>query len=92
MAVVALLDGAVLFFALQVATIGAGGLGFSRPDEIAIAFCGSKKSFASGVPMAGVLFPAGDRWPDDRAADGSVGLSGQGRGGQSGRHAVGGDA
>jgi sodium/bile acid cotransporter 7 len=33
-------------------------LGFSKPDEIAIVFCGSKKSLASGVPMAGVLFPA----------------------------------
>jgi sodium/bile acid cotransporter 7 len=32
--------------------------GFSRKDEIAIVFCGSKKSLASGVPMAGVLFPA----------------------------------
>jgi sodium/bile acid cotransporter 7 len=33
-------------------------LRFSTPDEIAIVFCGSKKSLASGVPMAGVLFPA----------------------------------
>jgi solute carrier family 10 (sodium/bile acid cotransporter), member 7 len=32
-------------------------LGFNRPDEIVIVFCGSKKSLASGVPMAGVLFP-----------------------------------
>jgi sodium/bile acid cotransporter 7 len=36
----------------------ARALGFARPDEIAIVFCGSKKSLASGVPMAGVLFPA----------------------------------
>ncbi|OAG76753.1 Sodium - Bile acid symporter [Acetobacter malorum] len=27
-------------------------------DEIAIVFCGSKKTLASGVPMANVLFPA----------------------------------
>jgi solute carrier family 10 (sodium/bile acid cotransporter), member 7 len=33
-------------------------LGFSREDEIAIVFCGSKKSLASGVPMAIVLLPA----------------------------------
>ncbi|HVV08688.1 bile acid:sodium symporter family protein [Amycolatopsis sp.] len=33
-------------------------LGFSREDEIAIVFCGSKKSLASGLPMATVLFPA----------------------------------
>jgi sodium/bile acid cotransporter 7 len=56
--VIALLDGAVLFFALFVTTVGARRLGFNRPDEIAIVFCGSKKSLASGVPMAGVLFPA----------------------------------
>lgn len=33
-------------------------LGFNRADEIAIVFCGSKKSLATGVPMAGVLFGA----------------------------------
>ncbi|RYG88780.1 MAG: bile acid:sodium symporter [Alphaproteobacteria bacterium] len=31
-------------------------LGFSREDEVAIVFCGSKKSLASGVPMAKILF------------------------------------
>jgi sodium/bile acid cotransporter 7 len=31
-------------------------LGFSRPDEITIVFCGSKKSLASGLPMASILF------------------------------------
>jgi sodium/bile acid cotransporter 7 len=31
-------------------------LGFSREDEVTIVFCGSKKSLASGVPMAKVLF------------------------------------
>jgi sodium/bile acid cotransporter 7 len=30
----------------------------SREDAIVLLFCGSKKSLASGVPMAGVLFPA----------------------------------
>jgi sodium/bile acid cotransporter 7 len=34
-------------------------LGFSREDRIAIVFCGSKKSLASGVPMAKVLFSSG---------------------------------
>ncbi len=33
-------------------------LGFSREDRIVLQFCGSKKSLATGVPMAGVLFPA----------------------------------
>lgn len=38
---------------------GAGrALGFRREDRIVLLFCGSKKSLASGVPMAGVLFPA----------------------------------
>jgi len=31
-------------------------LGFARADEITIVFCGSKKSLASGVPMAAILF------------------------------------
>jgi sodium/bile acid cotransporter 7 len=31
-------------------------LGFSKEDEIAIVFCGSKKSLASGIPMANILF------------------------------------
>ncbi|QJQ04786.1 bile acid:sodium symporter [Undibacterium piscinae] len=31
-------------------------LGFSKEDEITVVFCGSKKSLASGVPMAKVLF------------------------------------
>jgi sodium/bile acid cotransporter 7 len=30
-------------------------LGFSRADRITVQFCGSKKSLASGLPMAGVL-------------------------------------
>lgn len=31
-------------------------LGFRLPDEVAVVFCGSKKSLASGLPMAKVLF------------------------------------
>ena len=31
-------------------------LGFSREDRITILFCGSKKSLASGVPMANAIF------------------------------------
>lgn len=33
-------------------------LHFDRAEEIAIVFCGSKKSMASGIPMANVLFSA----------------------------------
>ncbi len=34
-------------------------LGFNRADQIAIEFCGSKKSLATGLPMASVIFGAG---------------------------------
>ena len=48
----------VLLAAVMAATMfGARALGFSKPDEVAIVFCGSKKSLATGVPMAGILFP-----------------------------------
>ena len=54
-----LLVDAILLAAVLLATrFGAGVAGFGRQDEIAIVFCGSKKTLASGVPMAGVLFPA----------------------------------
>ena len=52
------LCGALLATVLAATWFAARTLGFSKPDEIAIVFCGSKKSLASGVPMAGVLFPA----------------------------------
>jgi sodium/bile acid cotransporter 7 len=58
LAVVLALDAAILALALAGTTLAARALGFSRADEAAIVFCGSKKSLASGVPMAGVLFPA----------------------------------
>jgi len=48
----------LLAIALLATRYGARALGFSREDEITIVFCGSKKSLASGVPMANVLFPA----------------------------------
>ncbi len=53
-----LICGVVLGAVLAATFLAARALGFSKPDEIAIVFCGSKKSLASGVPMAGVLFPA----------------------------------
>ncbi|MFR9839538.1 bile acid:sodium symporter family protein [Corynebacterium striatum] len=34
-------------------------LGFPRADVIAIEFCGSKKSLATGLPMASVIFASG---------------------------------
>lgn len=50
---------AVLLAVVLAATWGLGAmLGFERADRIVLLFCGSKKSLASGVPIAGVLFPA----------------------------------
>lgn len=46
----------LLALALVITTWLARRLGFSKEDEITIVFCGSKKSLASGVPMAKVLF------------------------------------
>jgi sodium/bile acid cotransporter 7 len=49
---------AILLAVVMAITIfGSRALGFSKADEVAIVFCGSKKSLASGVPMAGILFP-----------------------------------
>src|SRR5690625_542289 len=48
----------LLIIVLVLSTFSARRLGFNRADEIAIVFCGSKKSLATGVPMAQVLFSA----------------------------------
>ncbi|MES2101215.1 MAG: bile acid:sodium symporter family protein [Pseudomonadota bacterium] len=49
----------LLALALFITTFAARRLGFSKEDEITIVFCGSKKSLASGIPMARVLFASG---------------------------------
>jgi sodium/bile acid cotransporter 7 len=54
-----LICAALLGVVLAFTRLVARRLGFAKEDEIAIVFCGSKKSLASGAPMAGVLFPAG---------------------------------
>jgi len=46
----------ILALALCITTWGSRALGFDKADEITIVFCGSKKSLASGIPMAQVLF------------------------------------
>ena len=48
----------ILAAILAISAFSARRLGFDKADEIAIVFCGSKKSLASGVPMASILFPA----------------------------------
>jgi sodium/bile acid cotransporter 7 len=47
----------LLAVVLAITTFAARAFGFSKEDEIAIVFCGSKKSLASGAPIASVLFP-----------------------------------
>ena len=49
----------ILGLALTATTWLARRLGFSKEDEITIVFCGSKKSMATGIPMAGILMPEG---------------------------------
>ncbi len=56
LAVVIVLDILLLAIVLTTTMFGSRKLGFSKPDEVAITFCGSKKSLASGVPMANVIF------------------------------------
>ncbi|KAB8039380.1 bile acid:sodium symporter family protein [Janthinobacterium aquaticum] len=52
----ALVNILLLALVLVISTWASRRLGFSKEDEITIVFCGSKKSLASGVPMAKVLF------------------------------------
>ena len=54
--VVALIDAALLAAMLSITVVAARRFGFSREDEIAIVFCGSKKSLVTGITMANVLF------------------------------------
>jgi solute carrier family 10 (sodium/bile acid cotransporter), member 7 len=51
-----LLDAGLLAAVLLATTAISRLLGFGRADQITIVFCGSKKSLASGLPMASVLF------------------------------------
>jgi sodium/bile acid cotransporter 7 len=53
----AVICGALLAIVLSVTAFASRWLKFAKEDEIAIVFCGSKKSLATGVPMAGILFP-----------------------------------
>jgi sodium/bile acid cotransporter 7 len=50
------INASLLVLMLATTAFSARQFGFSRADEIAIVFCGSKKSLVSGIPMANVLF------------------------------------
>ncbi len=54
---IGLLCCALLAFVLALTLAVARLMRLPREDAIVLQFCGSKKSLASGVPMAGVLFP-----------------------------------
>jgi sodium/bile acid cotransporter 7 len=48
---------AIILVVALVVTVNLSRLaGFTREDEVTAVFCGSKKSLASGAPMAGILF------------------------------------
>lgn len=47
---------ALLAIVLALTLFAGRALKFDKPDRIVILFCGSKKSMATGIPMAGILF------------------------------------
>ena len=51
-----LVDATLLALVLSITTWGSRLFGFNKADEVTIVFCGSKKTLASGIPMANVLF------------------------------------
>lgn len=55
---VALLDSFMLALVLVASHFMGKGMNQSTENSIALQFCGSKKSLASGVPMASVIFPS----------------------------------
>lgn len=59
--IVGIVVGSVLlvYGMLRLTSWTARKLGFTYPDQVAIQFCGTKKSLASGLPMAAVMFTGG---------------------------------
>jgi solute carrier family 10 (sodium/bile acid cotransporter), member 7 len=53
-----LISAFLLAVALVASRLASRAAGFSIEDEIAVVFCGSKKSLVTGVPLANILFPA----------------------------------
>jgi sodium/bile acid cotransporter 7 len=56
LALLIVLNAAILALVLMATTLSSRAFGFDTADEIAIVMCGSKKSLASGVPMANIIF------------------------------------
>ncbi|MXP61865.1 bile acid:sodium symporter [Roseomonas sp. M0104] len=57
LAAITILDSVLLAAVLGATLLASRRLGLSRADEVVAVFCGSKKSIASGIPMANILFP-----------------------------------
>ncbi|MBI5767139.1 MAG: bile acid:sodium symporter [Verrucomicrobia bacterium] len=55
---VGLVCAALFAFVMVLTASAARALGFAREDRMAAIFCGSKKTLASGVPMAKLIFAA----------------------------------
>lgn len=58
LALLVAMNGLLLAAVLATTAYASRGFGFCKEDEIAIVFCGSKKSLTAGIPMANVLFGA----------------------------------
>ena len=58
LALVMVLCAAILAFVLWLTWWVSGKLGLAREDRVVMLFCGSKKSMASGLPIANIIFPA----------------------------------
>lgn len=56
LAIIVLLSAAILATMMGATWLLGKAMHFPREDAIVLLFCGSKKSLATGVPMAGVLF------------------------------------
>ena len=63
LAAIALVSAALLAAVLGLTWAAGRFAGLARADAVVLLFCGSKKSLASGVPMAGALFPAAQVGP-----------------------------
>ncbi len=56
-AILGIICAGLLAVVLAATVLASRAFGFDTADRIAVVFCGSKKSLATGVPMAGILFP-----------------------------------
>ncbi|OYW85611.1 MAG: bile acid:sodium symporter [Sphingobium sp. 32-64-5] len=60
LAIVTLVCCVLLALVLGITALAGRAMGLSREDRIVLLFCGSKKSLATGAPMASILFARAD--------------------------------